>query len=48
VQQQRFSNIKDIDFDDGVYKVYARDPYGREVKLLVDPYTGRIVRVKYR
>jgi hypothetical protein len=48
VQQQRFSNIKDIDFDDGFYKVYARDPYGRKVKLLVDPYTGRIVRVKYR
>jgi hypothetical protein len=48
VQQQRFSSIKDIDFDDGFYKVYARDPHGRKVKLLVDPYTGRIVRVKYR
>jgi Peptidase propeptide and YPEB domain len=48
VQQQRFSKIKDIDFDDGFYKVYARDPYGRKVKLIVDPYTARIVRVKYR
>ena len=36
MQQQRFSNIKDIDFDDGFYKVYARDPYGRKVKLIVD------------
>jgi Peptidase propeptide and YPEB domain len=48
VQQQRFSHIKDIDFDDGFYKVYARDAYGRKVKLLVDPYSARIVGVKYR
>ncbi len=43
LKRQRFSRVKRVRFSHGYYHVWARDYYGRRVKLRVDPYTGRIV-----
>ena len=43
LKRQRFSRVKRVRFSHGYYLVWARDYYGRRVKLRVDPYTGRIV-----
>ncbi|MGH6933930.1 MAG: hypothetical protein ACREEE_16050 [Dongiaceae bacterium] len=48
VRGQHFRKISKVWFDDGVYKVRAIDYYGRRVLLLVDPYSGRIVRWSFR
>ena len=47
LKRQRISRIKRINFSHGFYNVFARDHYGRRVKLKVDPYTGRIVARRY-
>ena len=43
LRRQNFSRVKAIHFSRGFYSVFARDHYGRKVKLRVDPYTGRVV-----
>jgi|GEM_PF-4953844 len=48
LNRQRFSHVKRIRFSRGFYDVFARDHYGRKVKLKLDPYTGRIVAWRYR
>ena len=47
LKRQRFSHVKRIHFSHGFYNVFARDQYGRRVKLKVNPYTGRIVAWRY-
>ena len=32
----------------GFYRVRAQDAYGRRVRLLIDPYNGAIIRLRYR
>ena len=48
LKRQHFLHVKRIRFSHGFYKVWARDHYGRKVKLRVDPYSGRIVAWRYR
>jgi hypothetical protein len=48
VKYQRFHRISKVWFDDGLYKVRAVDYHGRPVLLLVDPYSGQIVRWSFR
>ncbi len=47
LRRQNFSHVKRIHFSRGFYNVFARDRYGRRVKLKVNPYTGRIVAWRY-
>ena len=32
----------------GFYHARARDAYGRRVRLVIDPYNGNIIRLRYR
>lgn len=32
----------------GFYHARARDAYGRRVRLVIDPYSGHIIRLRYR
>ena len=45
---QQFCYISRPRFRRGLYRVRARDAYGRRVRLAVDPYSGAIVRLRYR
>jgi len=38
-----YSNVHDVEFDDGVWKAEARDASGRDVELRLDPEEGRII-----
>lgn len=38
-----YSNVHDVEFDDGLWKAEARDRSGRDVELRLDPDTGEIV-----
>jgi hypothetical protein len=38
-----YTNIHDIDFEDGVWKVEANDSGGRDVELKVDPNSGKVL-----
>ena len=46
LKRQHFHRIKRIHFANGYYSVFARDYYGRKVKLRVDSQ-GRVVGVRY-
>jgi len=43
LQSQGFSNVRDIEFDDGYYDVEATGPDGRHVDLKVHARDGRIL-----
>jgi hypothetical protein len=47
LQRSNFSYISRPLLSGRLYQLKARDPNGRKVKLYVDAYNGRIVRVKY-
>lgn len=38
-----YTNIHDVDYDDGVWKAEADDPAGKDVEVRIDPRTGAIV-----
>lgn len=38
-----YSDVHDVEFDDGVWKAEARDSSGRKVELRLDPEEGRII-----
>jgi hypothetical protein len=42
VEDKGFKTITEVDFDDGVWKVEARQADGKETTLRVDPLTGDI------
>ncbi|MFM9843764.1 MAG: PepSY domain-containing protein [Dongiaceae bacterium] len=43
--RHHFYHVQKIKAKKGYYKVYAFDRYDRPVSVIVDPYTGRILRV---
>jgi hypothetical protein len=45
LRMHHFYNVQKIKAKKGYYKVYAFDRYRRPVSVIVDPYTGRILRV---
>ena len=45
LRMQHFYNVQEIKAKKGYYRVYAFDRYRRPVSVIVDPYTGRILRV---
>ena len=38
-----YSNVHDVDFDDGLWTAEAEDADGRDVELTLDPADGRII-----
>ena len=38
-----YSNVHDVEFDDGVWTAEAEDESGNDVELTLDPDTGRVV-----
>jgi hypothetical protein len=45
LRMHQFYNVQKIKAKKGYYRVYAFDRYHRPVSVIVDPYTGRILRV---
>lgn len=45
LQHQQFRDLSNWRFKDGYYRVNAEDRYGHDVRLIVDAYTGRVVKV---
>src|SRR5690606_31683409 len=43
VERAGYSDVRDLEFDDGLWEVKARDGDGRPVELLVDPDSGAII-----
>lgn len=48
LDRRNYSYISRPVLDGRYYQVKAINPHGRKVKLYIDPYTGRIVKSKYR
>jgi len=40
---QGYTHVRDVDFDDGVWKAKADNQAGKTVELELDPNTGRII-----
>lgn len=38
-----YQNVKDVEFDDGLWAAEAKTPHGDDVNLLVDPNDGSVV-----
>lgn len=47
LQAEGYSNIRDIEYDDGRYEVEATNARGEPVDLKVDQTDGRILRERY-
>lgn len=43
LSSQGYTDIHDVDFDDGVWHAKARNTSGKKVKLQLDPDTGKVV-----
>jgi hypothetical protein len=43
---QRFHNFGDWRFKDGYYRLRAEDRHGHDVRLIVDPFSGRVISVQ--
>jgi hypothetical protein len=43
---QGYTHVHDVDFDDGMWKAKAENPSGNDVKLKLDPQTGKVVGVE--
>ena len=43
LQQQGYTNVRDIELDDGRYEAEAVNPAGHEVDLILDPRDGGII-----
>lgn len=43
VEQAGFTDVRDLEFDDGLWEVKALASDGRRVELLVDPTSGEII-----
>ena len=43
---QGYTHVHDVDFDDGMWKAKAENPSGNDVKLKLDPQSGKVVGVE--
>jgi hypothetical protein len=41
-----YTNLHDVDFESGVWKVEGHDPTGADVEVKVDPNTGKVLGTK--
>jgi hypothetical protein len=42
VEDKGYKTITDVEFDDGVWKIEAHQPDGKEVHVKIDPMSGAI------
>ena len=40
---QGYTDVHDVDFDDGIWKAKAHNPAGNKVKLRIDPANGKVI-----
>jgi len=38
-----YTNVHDVDFDNGIWNAEADDPSGKDVQLKLDPATGKVI-----
>lgn len=38
-----YTNVHDIDYEDGIWNAEADDPAGKDVELKLDPATGKVI-----
>lgn len=38
-----YTNVHDVDYEDGIWNAEADDPAGRDVELKIDPRNGRVI-----
>jgi hypothetical protein len=38
-----YTNVHDVDFEDGIWNAEADDPTGKDVELKIDPSSGRVI-----
>ena len=40
---QGYTNVHDVDYEDGIWNAEADDPAGKDVELKIDPDTGKVM-----
>ncbi len=48
LRAHKFHDFSTMHIRRGMYRLKARDANGRRVRLVIDPYSGKIVRIRYR
>jgi uncharacterized membrane protein YkoI len=43
LETQGYTDVHDVDFDEGVWKAKADNPAGKTVELRIDPDTGKVI-----
>ena len=38
-----YTNVHDVDYEDGIWNAEADDPEGKDVELTIDPKTGKVI-----
>ena len=38
-----YTNVHDVDYEDGIWNAEADDPQGKDVEVKIDPKTGKVV-----
>ena len=38
-----YTNVHDVDYEDGIWNAEADDPEGKDVELKIDPNTGKVI-----
>ena len=38
-----FTNVHDVDYEDGIWNAEAEDPTGKDVELKIDPKSGKVI-----
>lgn len=38
-----YTNVHDVDYEDGIWNAEANDPRGKDVELKIDPATGKVI-----
>ena len=38
-----YTNVHDLDYEDGIWNAEADDPSGKDVELKIDPVTGKVI-----
>lgn len=43
---QGYTDVHDVDFDEGIWKAKADNPAGKKVKLRIDAHTGKVIGIE--
>lgn len=38
-----YTNVHDVDYEEGIWNAEADDPQGKDVELKIDPHTGKVI-----